>query len=203
MGGKQQGMFIEPTVLADVDHTMQVMTDETFGPILPIMKVHDDTHAIQMANHSDMGLSAYVWSRNLAHAKRVAEQIQAGIVNINDAMSHYPVSLLPFGGVKMSGNARTHGEGEVTQFTHTKSYAVGAPPHPLDPATMVRYPGAYRLGKAILGAFFGVTPQQRVEPLADFLAHDPKGQMVTKAAVGAGAVSLAGLAVAGLLRLRK
>ena len=55
----------------------------------------------------------------------------------------------------------------------------------------------------ILGAFFGATPQQRVEPLADFLTHDPKGQAVTKAAVGAGAVSLAGLAVAGLLRLRK
>ena len=203
MGGKQSGMFIEPTVLVDVDHTMQVMTDETFGPILPIMKVQDDTHAIQMANHSEMGLSAYVWSRNLAHAKRVAEQLQVGVVNINDTMSHYPVSLLPFGGVKMSGNARTHGAGEVTQFTHTKSYAVGAPPNPLDPATMVRYPGHYRLGKVILGAFFGVTPQQRVEPLADFLTHDPKGQAVTKAAVGAGAVSLAGLAVAGLLRLRK
>ena len=68
---------------------------------------------------------------------------------------------------------------------------------------MVRYPGHYRLGKVILGAFFGVTPQQRVEPLADFLAHDPKGQVVARAAVGAGAMSLAGLAVAGLLRLRK
>lgn len=201
MGGQQQGMFIEPTVLVDVDHTMQVMTDETFGPVLPIMKVSDDSHAIQMANHSYMGLSAYVWSRNLNHARRVAEQLQVGVVNINDTMSHYPVSLLPFGGVKMSGNARTHGAGEVTQFTHTKSYAVGAPPSPIDPATLVRYPGYYRLGKAILGAFFGVTPQQRVEPLVDFLSHDPKGRkVVAGTAAGLGAASLVGMVAATLLK---
>lgn len=201
MGGQQQGMFIEPTVLVDVDHTMQVMTDETFGPVLPIMKVSDDSHAIQMANHSYMGLSAYVWSRNLNHARRVAEQLQVGVVNINDTMSHYPVSLLPFGGVKMSGNARTHGAGEVTQFTHTKSYAVGAPPSPIDPATLVRYPGYYRLGKAILGTFFGVTPQQRVEPLVDFLSHDPKGRkVVAGTAAGLGAASLVGMVAATLLK---
>ncbi len=203
MGGRQTGMFIEPTVLVDVDHTMKIMTEETFGPVLPIMKVFDDTHAIQMANHSEMGLSAYIWSRDLNHAKRVAEQVQVGVVNINDTMSHYPVSLLPFGGVKMSGNARTHGAGEVTQFTHTKSYAVGAPPHPLDPATMVRYPGHYRLGKAILGLFFGVTPQQRVEPVLDYLREDPAGQVVTRAAAGVGAASLVGLAAAALIRSRK
>ena len=201
MGGKQTGMFIEPTVLVDVDHTMQVMTDETFGPVLPIMKVHDDSHAIQMANHSYMGLSAYVWSRSLKHATRVAEQLQVGVVNINDTMSHYPVSLLPFGGVKMSGNARTHGAGEVTQFTHTKSYAVGGPPNPIDPATMVRYPGHYGLGKAILGAFFGVTRQQRVEPVVDFLTVDPKGRkLAAGTAVGLGAASVVGVAVAALLR---
>jgi acyl-CoA reductase-like NAD-dependent aldehyde dehydrogenase len=203
-GGKQTGMFIEPTVLVNVDHTMQVMVDETFGPVLPIMKVQDDTHAIQMANHSYMGLSAYVWSRDLAHAKRVAEQLQVGVVNINDTMSHYPVSLLPFGGVKLSGNARTHGAGEVTQFTHTKSYAVGGPPLPFDPATLVRYPGQYRLGKAILGGFFGVTPEQRVEPVVDYLTNDPKARKaVSRTVVGLGATAVAGLAAALLFRARR
>lgn len=204
MGGKQTGMFIEPTVLADVDHSMLVMQDETFGPVLPIMRVDDDAHAVQLANHSYMGLSAYVWSRDLGHAKRVAEQLQVGVVNINDTMSHYPVSLLPFGGVKMSGNARTHGAGEVTQFTHTKSYAVGGPPLPFDPSTMIRYPGRYRLGKAILGGFFGVTPQQRVEPVVDYVTNDPEGRkMVTAAAAGVGVVGALGLALAWLLGRRK
>ena len=121
MGGKQTGMFIEPTVLVDVDHTMKLMTEETFGPMMPIMKVMDDQHAIQMANHSDLGLSAYVWSRDLKHAERVGRQLDVGVVNINDTMSHYSVARLPFGGTKLSGNTRTHGRGEVTQFTHQLS----------------------------------------------------------------------------------
>ncbi len=112
IGGKQTGMFIEPTVLVDVDHTMKLMTEETFGPMMPIMKVMDDQHAIQMANHSDLGLSAYVWSRALKHAERVGRQLDVGVVNINDTMSHYSVARLPFGGTKLSGNTRTHGRGE-------------------------------------------------------------------------------------------
>ncbi len=104
MGGKRTGMFIEPTVLVDVDHSMKIMMEETFGPTMPIMKVADDTHAIQMANHSDMGLSAYVWSRDLKHAERVGRQLNVGVVNINDTMSHYSVARLPFGGTKLSGN---------------------------------------------------------------------------------------------------
>ena len=63
-GGKIDGMFMEPTIVVDVDHTMKMMNEETFGPVLPIMKVDDETHAIQLANDSRFGLGAYVWSRN-------------------------------------------------------------------------------------------------------------------------------------------
>jgi succinate-semialdehyde dehydrogenase/glutarate-semialdehyde dehydrogenase len=165
LGGRIEGLFMEPTVLVDVDHSMKVMREETFGPLLPIMKVKDETEAIWLANDSQYGLSACVWSNDMRQAKRAAHRLQVGSVNINDAISHYPVSMLPFGGVKQSGNARTHGKDEVLQFTHLRSYSVGRPPLPFDLATQMRYPGHYRLGSAIMHIAFGVTPEQRIRPI--------------------------------------
>lgn len=204
MGGKQTGMFIEPTVLVDVDHSMKIMMEETFGPTMPIMKVMDDRHAIQMANHSDMGLSAYVWSNDLKHAERVGRQLDVGVVNINDTMAHYSVARLPFGGMKLSGNTRTHGRGEVTQFTHQKAYSISRPPNPIDPVIWIRRPGAYRLLKAMMGATYGTTMQQRVGPLGELVAADQRTrQAAARTAAGVGAFSaLAALAVM-LLRVRR
>jgi succinate-semialdehyde dehydrogenase/glutarate-semialdehyde dehydrogenase len=127
------------------------------------MKVRDETHAIQLANHSYMGLSAYVWSGNLKRARRIAEQLQVGTVNINDVLGHFPLSLLPFGGMKLSGNARTHGRDEVMQFTQTRAVAWGLPPLAFDPAVMMRRPGHYWLGRAVAHLFFGVGLKQRLE----------------------------------------
>lgn len=204
MGGKQTGMFIEPTVLVDVDHSMKLMTEETFGPTMPIMKVRDETQAIQLANHSDMGLSAYVWSRDLKHAERVARQLDVGVVNINDVVAHYSVARLPFGGMKLSGNTRTHGRGEVTQFTHQKAYSISRPPNPLDPVIWIRKPGNYNLLKAMLGATYGTSLRQRVEPVSELIGSDERVRRgATQAAVGVGAFSaLAALAVM-LLRVRR
>ncbi len=204
MGGKQTGMFIEPTVLVDVDHTMKIMMDETFGPTMPIMKVQDDTQAIQLANHSTMGLSAYVWSRDLKHAERVGRQLDVGVVNINDTVAHYSVARLPFGGTKLSGNTRTHGRGEVTQFTHQKAYSISAPPNPLDPVIWIRRPGNYNLLKMMMGATYGTTLRQRMAPLGEFLGSDPRmGHAAGRALAGAGALSaLVALAVM-LLRVRR
>lgn len=204
VGGTQKGMFIEPVVMVDVDHSMKIMQDETFGPVMPIMKVRDDAEAIRLANDSTMGLSAYVWSRDLGHAQQVAKQLQTGTVNINDTMSHYTTPLLPFGGMKLSGNARTHGRAEVTQFTHTKGYSVSAPPHPFDPSIWIRYPGQYRLMKAFLGGLYGTTTEQRLEPVMDYLQNDPQAQKaVRRTAVGVGALAAVGLAASLLLRGRK
>ncbi|MFQ5436708.1 MAG: aldehyde dehydrogenase family protein, partial [Anaerolineae bacterium] len=161
-GGQRQGMFMEPTVVVDVDHSMKLMQEETFGPIMPIMKVKDETEALWLANDSQFGLSACIWSSNMRQAKRIAHRLEVGSVNVNDAISHYPVSLLPFGGVKQSGNARTHGQAEVLQFTHLRSYAIGRPPLPFDIATRMREPNHYRLGAAIMRLAFGVTPEQRL-----------------------------------------
>lgn len=166
-GGQIKDLYAEPTVIVDVNHSMEIMREETFGPVLPIMKVKDEAEAIRLANDSEYGLGASVWSNDLERGQRVARQLAVGSVNINDATTHYPVSLLPFGGVKKSGSARTHSKSEVLQFTQVHSYAVGRPPLPLDIATQMRKPGQYRLGTAILRLAFGVTPRQRVQPIVE------------------------------------
>ncbi len=205
-GGKFDGMFMEPTIVVDVDHSMKLMREETFGPVLPIMKVKDETEAIWLANDSHYGLSACVWSSEMRQAKRAAHRLQVGSVNINDAISHYPVSLLPFGGVKQSGNARTHGKEEVLQFTQLRSYAIGRPPLPFDLATLMRYPGHYKLGTAIMRFAFGVTPRQRVQPIVE--AFDSLNTMDVKPKMGRAAAVLGGLTAVtavlfGLFRFRK
>jgi acyl-CoA reductase-like NAD-dependent aldehyde dehydrogenase len=166
-GGTIKDLYAEPTVIVNVDHSMKLMREETFGPVLPIMKVKDVAGAIRLANDSEFGLSASVWSNDLRRGQRVARQLAVGSVNINDATTHYPVSLLPFGGTKQSGSARTHSKSEVMQFTQVHSYSVGRPPMALDVATQMRKPGQYRLGTAILRLAFGVTPQQRVQPVIE------------------------------------
>ncbi len=203
VGGRINGMFMEPTIVVDVDHTMKLMWDETFGPILPIMKVKDQTHAIQLANHSYMGLGASIWTRDLKRGQRIADQLEVGTVNINDALSHYPVSLLPFGGVKQSGNARTHGRDEVMQFTQPRSVAVGNPPFALDVATILRSPGHYELGKAIMYVAFGETPEQRIRPVKQFLTENEVGAKAGKAAAAVGMTAAVAALAIGLFRGRK
>ncbi len=169
IGGEIDGLFMAPTLVVDVDHTMKLMIDETFGPIMPIMKVKDEDEAIRLANDSYFGLSASIWSRDHDRAQRVAEQLDVGSVNINDTVAHYAVPMLPFGGRKLSGGARVHGENEITQFTQNRSYSIGSPPLPFDIATVLRQPGHYRLGVGVMHLAFGVTPQQRIRPIAEEL----------------------------------
>jgi len=105
-GGKRragQGSFYEPTVLVDVDHSMAAMTEETFGPTLPIMKVGSVAEAVRLANDSPYGLSAAVFSRDVERAKEVALQLDCGGVNINDVISNLMCTTAPMGGWKTSG----------------------------------------------------------------------------------------------------
>ena len=202
-GGERNGTFMQPTVVVNVDHNMKLMCEETFGPVIPIMKVEDEQHAIQLANHSDFGLSACVWTRDIKRAERVGNQLEVGSVNVNDAIAHYPVSLLPFGGVKLSGNARTHGKGEVIQFTHSRSYAVGQPPLPFDVATVMRAPGHYKLGSAVLHFAFGTTPAQRMQPIKDIFPEKETAAKAGKVAAAVGVTAAFAAVVVGLFRGRK
>lgn len=111
-GGKQMpslGNFYLPTVLADVTHDMLIMREESFGPVLPIMAFDSDDEAIHLANDSEYGLAASVWTRNRSRGEQIARQIKAGTVMVNDAVSCYAISEAPHGGIKASGIGRTHG----------------------------------------------------------------------------------------------
>ncbi|OBB58626.1 aldehyde dehydrogenase [Mycobacterium sp. 852013-51886_SCH5428379] len=119
-GGKRgsgSGSFYEPTVLVDVDHSMSCMTEETFGPTLPIMKVSSVAEAIRLANDSQYGLSASVFSKDLERAKDVALQLDCGGVNINDVISNLMCTTAPMGGWKASGiGARFGGQEGLRKY---------------------------------------------------------------------------------------
>lgn len=110
--------FFPATVLTNVDHTMQMMKEETFGPVMGVMRVDHMEEAIAFANDSDLGLSASVWSTDLKKAARIAHRIRAGAVMINDHLTSHGQPETPWGGFKRSGIGRTHGEigfNEMTQ----------------------------------------------------------------------------------------
>ncbi|MEZ0050988.1 acyl-CoA reductase-like NAD-dependent aldehyde dehydrogenase [Mycobacterium sp. MAA66] len=119
-GGKRPdgpGSFYPPTVLVDVDHSMACMTEETFGPTLPIMKVATVGEAVRLANDSPYGLSASVFSGDLKRAKDVALQLDCGAVNINDVLANLMCTTAPMGGWKTSGiGARFGGADGMRKF---------------------------------------------------------------------------------------
>lgn len=118
-GGKRVargGQFFEPTVLAGCDHTMTVMTEEIFGPIVPFMRVEGDDEAVRLANQSHLGLNAYVFSSDRRHGERVAERVDAGSVVVNDVLSNAACAEAPFGGIKQSGFGRTCGDDALREM---------------------------------------------------------------------------------------
>lgn len=112
--------FYAPTVLADVNHSMTIMRDETFGPVLPIMPFDTDDHAIALANDSEYGLAASIWTKTEARGESIARRIHAGTVMINDAISCFGISEAPHGGVKASGIGRTHGKYGLEEMVRIK-----------------------------------------------------------------------------------
>jgi succinate-semialdehyde dehydrogenase/glutarate-semialdehyde dehydrogenase len=108
-GCSERGWFHEPTVLAGVDHSMTVMREETFGPVLPLMTFRDEDEAVRLANDSDFGLTASVWTRDIRRGRRVARRIEAGTVMVNEVLYTHGIAQTPWGGVKQSGLGRTHG----------------------------------------------------------------------------------------------
>ncbi|CAB4938536.1 unannotated protein [freshwater metagenome] len=118
------GLFFEPTVLVDVDHTMDAMTQETFGPTLPIMKVADEEEAIRLANDSIYGLGGSVFTKDLDHGEAVARRIHSGAVCVNDAMVNYTALELPMGGAKQSGLGARHGAGGIRKFCEAQTIVV-------------------------------------------------------------------------------
>lgn len=118
------GYYYEPTVLAEVDHSMNVMTEETFGPIIPIVKVEDADEALRMANDSRYGLSGSIFSKDKNSALRLAEKMQSGSVSINDSLVSFIVADAPMGGCKESGYGYRHGAEGIRKFCQQKTIVV-------------------------------------------------------------------------------
>jgi acyl-CoA reductase-like NAD-dependent aldehyde dehydrogenase len=125
-GGKRvpgAGDYFEPTVLVDVDHSMKVMRDETFGPVVGVMKVRDAEEALRLANDSRYGLSGSVFGEK-ARAERVARRVECGAVNVNDVLVNYLATDVPMGGWKESGIGYRHGEPGIKKYCRTESVVI-------------------------------------------------------------------------------
>jgi len=112
--------FYKPTVLADVTHDMRIMREETFGPVLPVMAFDTDEEAVRLANDSEFGLSASIFTGDNARGERLARQIQVGSVMVNDVISCFGISEAPHGGVKSSGIGRAHGRFGLEEMVRLK-----------------------------------------------------------------------------------
>ncbi len=119
--GTGEGSFYAPTVLVDVDHSMDCMREETFGPTLPIMKVADIEEAVRLANDSPYGLQASVYTKDLAKGEAVARKLEAGAVVVNDSNANYLALEAPMGGWKSSGLGSRHGADGIRKYTRRQT----------------------------------------------------------------------------------
>jgi succinate-semialdehyde dehydrogenase/glutarate-semialdehyde dehydrogenase len=123
--------FYEPTVLTGVNHSMRIMREETFGPVLCIMPFESEDEAVALANDTEFGLGASVWTRDRARGEQVARRIHAGTVMVNDAIVCFGVSEAPHGGMGQSGIGRTHGRAGLEEMVQHKyldaDYTVAVP----------------------------------------------------------------------------
>lgn len=118
-GGEQldrEGRYYAPTVLVDVDSSMKVMREETFGPVLPIVRVANADEAVELANDSDYGLQASIWSGDISRAETIATRVESGGVCVNDVMTNLAAFGAPFGGWKSSGVGGRHGEQGIKKY---------------------------------------------------------------------------------------
>src|SRR5699024_4189794 len=121
--GELSGHFFEPTILSDVSDDMLMMHEETFGPLMPIQPFTDDNVAIQKANDTNYGLAAYVFTENTSRAIRTSENLDYGIVGVNDVFPAVPEA--PFGGIKQSGIGKEGGYYGMEEFLEKKFVSIG------------------------------------------------------------------------------
>ncbi len=116
----EKGYFYPATLMTQVNHQMELMREETFGPVLPVMKFSTVEEAIELANDCTMALTSSVWTRNTKLGKEIATKIEAGVTTINDHLYTHGLAETPWGGWKDSGLGRTHGPQGLEEMTHAK-----------------------------------------------------------------------------------
>jgi acyl-CoA reductase-like NAD-dependent aldehyde dehydrogenase len=117
-----EGLYFEPTLMVDVDHSMTIVQDETFGPILPVIRVRDESEALQLANDTRFGLHGSVWTKDKDRGARFASQMASGTVAVNDVAVNFIIPTVSFGGIGDSGYGSNFGEDGIrTTFCYPKS----------------------------------------------------------------------------------
>ena len=122
-GQALDGLYFEPTVLTGITDDMQLMSEETFGPVAPLISFKTEEEALERANGVPYGLAAYFYTQNLSRAYRVAERLEYGIIGVNDGLPSAP--YIPFGGVKQSGLGREGGHWGLDEYLETKLVSLG------------------------------------------------------------------------------
>lgn len=124
-GHALDGLYFEPTVLSGITSDMRLMSEETFGPVAPIMSFNTEAEAVRLANDTPYGLAAYFYTNDLSRAFKVAEALEYGIIGVNDGVPSTP--YVPFGGVKQSGLGREGGHWGIEEYLETKYISLGLP----------------------------------------------------------------------------
>jgi acyl-CoA reductase-like NAD-dependent aldehyde dehydrogenase len=161
-GGKRvegPGDYFEPTVLVDVDHSMKVMRDETFGPVVGVMAVGNAEEAIRLANDSPYGLSGSVFGER-EHAEQIARRVECGAVNVNDVLVNYFATDVPMGGWKQSGIGSRHGEPGIKKYCRSESLVITRFGGKREP-TWYPYSKARRRFLPAISRFFGARDWRR------------------------------------------
>ena len=151
---KDGKLFLPIMVVENVNDSMKIWTEETFGPIIPVTKFKTEDEVIQAVNSSPYGLSASVWSKDLERARRVARLLEVGNVSINNVMLTEGNPALPFGGVKESGFGRIKGEVGLLGFTNIKSVIIDKQSNKLEPNWYPYTKRKYELFKQLMTALF-------------------------------------------------
>jgi acyl-CoA reductase-like NAD-dependent aldehyde dehydrogenase len=175
-GGRRSGeggRAYEPTLLTDVDHTMAVMKRETLGPVLPVMRVTDESMAIALANDSVYGLHASVWTGDTARGRHVASQVRAGTIAVNDCLVNYAMTDLPFGGVGDSGSGRQSGPEGLRAYCYTKAVSWTRIALPREPQWFPRIAGV-RGWKVALRLLYGQRLTGRLLRRSNPSSADPR-----------------------------
>ena len=155
------GQFFEPTVLTGVDHTMKIMTEETFGPTLPVMKVRDADEAVRLANDSRYGLNSSVFSKDVAKGEAVARRLDAGNACVNDALMNYLALEAPFGGAGESGLGARHGAPGIRKYCATQTILITRFGAKREPTMFPNKAGTAKLFERLLVLMWGRRRKKR------------------------------------------
>jgi acyl-CoA reductase-like NAD-dependent aldehyde dehydrogenase len=152
----ESGAFFEPTILAGVTPEMDIMQEETFGPVMLLCRVRDDDHAVAVANATRFGLGSSVMCRSPRRAARIARRIEAGMTAVNEFGGvTYMVQDLPFGGVKESGFGRLNGRDGLRALTHPRALLEDRFPLPLANKLFPVGQAAYATTRATIEMIYG------------------------------------------------